>query len=112
MPFSRSRFALLIVTACLQAQDPRGTITGRVTDQSGALVPNARVRVINEATQVAGRSTTNQAANFVVPFLIPGTYTITVEATGFKRLSRPGVQLRISETVEVDLQLELGALTE
>jgi len=103
---------LTFVAIALLAQDPRGTITGRVLDPSGSAIPKARVRATNEATQVVASTTANDSANFAIPFLIPGTYTLTAEAPGFKGFSRPGIQVRISDTVAVDIAMEIGTATE
>jgi hypothetical protein len=102
----------LVLLPFAGAQDPRGSVTGRVSDPSGAAVANARVRAINEATQVAAGTNTNAASNFVIPFLVPGTYTVTAEAPGFKKFSRSGIQLRISDIAEINIVMELGAVTE
>ena len=104
--------ACVLLAAAAPGQDPRGTITGRTTDPSGASIPRARVRAINEATGVAAATTVNEAANFSIPFLAPGTYTVTAEAVGFKTFSRPGVQVRVSDTVTVDIPMEIGTSSE
>jgi phosphatidate phosphatase APP1 len=67
------------------AQDFRGTITGRVMDASKASIPNATVTVKNTATNETFTATTDNEGNYKVPFLRPGDYTITVEASGFKK---------------------------
>jgi hypothetical protein len=114
--FGRARRWCLPVLFCLgaalYAQDPRGAITGRVTDSSAAAIPNVEVRATNAATGVSAAARTNQAGNYAIPFLLPGTYSVTAELPGFKRYSREGVQLRVSETVELNLALEVGAITE
>ena len=96
----------------LAAQDPRGTILGRVTDPSGAVIPSADVRVTNVATGVVAAAKTNGAGNFVLPYLLSGTYTMTVELTGFRKFVREGVQVRVSDTVEVNPQLQVGNIAE
>ncbi len=102
----------LLLGAIVYGQDPRASITGRVTDQSGALVVGARVRVVNSATQVAASTTTNASGNFVIPFLVPGTYTLTAEATGFKKFTRSGIQLHVSDRAEIDVPMTLGTVEE
>jgi hypothetical protein len=57
-------------------------------------------------------TTTNEAGNFSIPFLSPGVYTVMAEATGFKRFSRSGVELRVGEAAEINITLELGQVTE
>ena len=107
--------ALVLAAAFLSpcfAQDPRGTILGRVNDSSGAAVPGAEVRAVNENTGVAASAKTNDAGNFTMPYLLSGTYTVSSEHQGFKKWNRPGVQVRINDSVEVDIDLQLGATTE
>ncbi len=94
------------------AQESRGTILGRITDPSGAVIPGAEVRAINVATQAAARARTNDAGNYTIPYLLPGTYTLTVEAQGFKKFQREGVQVRVNDSLEVNMQLTIGAVAE
>jgi len=103
---------LLLFAFPAAAQDARGTVLGRVTDASGAIVPNAEIRITNEATGVPVSAKTNDNGNYVLPYLIPGIYTISCEMQGFKKYSRPGVQVRIQDSVEVNVELTVGATTE
>src|SRR5690606_20373941 len=108
--------ALICLTAVnvapLAAQDARGTVLGRVSDESGSVVPGAEVRITNENTGVAAAAKANESGNFVLPYLIPGTYSLSVEMTGFKKWIRPGIQVRINDTVEVNVDLTVGSVTE
>ena len=106
---------LLAATAISQpgwSQESRGTILGRITDTTGAVVPGATVHVTNTATGVMVTSTTNEDGNFFTPYLIPGAYQIVVEKTAFKRLLRDGLQVDIGSRIEINLQLELGAVSD
>lgn len=94
------------------AQETRGIIGGRVTDSTGAVVPGARVIATNTRTNTAVEVTTTGEGNYTMLYLLPGTYTVSVEAQGFKRLNRSGVELRVADRASIDLQLELGGLTE
>lgn len=110
-------FTTVVVLACVSslpaaAQDARGTLLGRVTDTSGAVVPNASVTVVNKATGVAFSSKTNDQGNFYAPYLSPGTYSITCEVTGFKTWVLPEAQVRVNDNVEVNIQLQVGQTTE
>jgi hypothetical protein len=98
--------------ACAQSQDARGAITGRVTDQTGAVAPGTEVKARNAATGVVASTKTNDSGNYFLPFLLPGTYTVTSELTGFKRFVRENVQVRVNETVELNIQLSVGDVTE
>jgi len=102
-------FAIL---AILHAQDPRGFIRGTVMDNSGAVVPGARVRAISNETGVTAAAVANEAGIYNLPYLIPGFYKLTAEQQGFKTFLRDKVEVRVSETVEVVINLEVGAVSE
>lgn len=93
-------------------QDARGTIVGRVTDVSGATVPGSDIRGMNVATGVAASAKTNDAGNFTLPYLLPGMYTVTAENAGFRKVVRENVQVRVGETVEVNVEMSVGDVTE
>lgn len=106
---------LLAVSAgpCLaQSQDARGNIVGRVLDASGAVVPGADVRSVNDATGVAVAVKTNDAGNYVLPFLTPGVYTVTAEIQGFRKFERKNIQVRVNENVPLDIQMTVGDVAE
>lgn len=94
------------------AQDTRGTISGTVTDAQSAVIAGATVVVTNSGTGVSTRLTTNSSGYYEAPLLLPGTYTITVEMDGFKRMVRSGINLALSERLQVNFQLEVGGTTE
>ena len=87
--------------------------TGIVVDQSGAVVPNAKVTITNDATQVASVTTSNESGNFRVSQLAGGRYTVQVEASGFKTWTQTGVQLEsnLTKTVYPSLTLPSAATT-
>jgi len=94
------------------AQESRGSITGQVTDKSGAVVAGAQITITNVATNVSTTTTTNEAGNYTVLYLIPGQYTVTVEASGFKKVVRQGIEVRVADKLTLDLTLEVGAVAE
>src|SRR4029453_15393511 len=102
----------LLLAAIAAAQDPRGTILGRVTDSTGAVKPGAEVRATSTATHVAAAAVTNDVGRYNIPFLLPGTYNIRAELSGFKKFAQDNVQVRVSETVELNFRMEIGELTE
>ncbi len=104
--------ALLFLAASTMAQDPRGTILGRVTDPSGAVIPGVEIRATNAQTGVSVAATTNQSGNYNMPFLPAAVYTITSEIAGFKKYVREGIQVRVSEAVELNIQMEIGGTNE
>ena len=93
-PFRFMLCFILCVWAAI-AQDPRGTVLGRVTDPSGAAVAGATVKITNEATGVTVPGASNADGNFEIPFLTPGSYRMEAGATGFKAYVRRGVLLRV-----------------
>jgi hypothetical protein len=104
--------ALLTVLPSLWSQDFRSTIAGTVTDPAGAAVPGAKVKAVNTQTNAATEVETNESGRYSISFLIPGKYTVTVEASGFKQFVRQNVELQISTSNGLDVKLELGAMTE
>jgi len=77
--------AVLIAPTSLRAQEARGTIAGTVVDANKAVIPGATVTITNVAMGTSHNVQTNDRGLFTVPYLIPGTYRIVVEAQGFKR---------------------------
>ncbi|HTM26115.1 MAG TPA: TonB-dependent receptor [Vicinamibacterales bacterium] len=94
------------------AQDFRGGITGRVSDSSGGRLPGVSVTATNVATNVASTTTTNSEGDFAILFLNPGTYTLSAELSGFKKIVRQNLDVRVGEKLGVDLTLEVGAMSE
>ena len=107
----RTTCLFLLATLTLPAQEFRGTITGRISDPSGAGVP-ATVTVTNVATNEESRATAADSGDYTIPFLKPGKYTISVEAQGFKRATREDIEVRVDDRITVDFGLEVGAITE
>ncbi|HEV2200065.1 MAG TPA: carboxypeptidase-like regulatory domain-containing protein [Bryobacteraceae bacterium] len=83
--------SVLLFSASLFAQGNFGRILGTVTDQTGAVLPGAKVTVLDTERGIARALTTDAAGEYNAPTLIPGTYTVRVEASGFKRLDRQNV---------------------
>jgi len=94
------------------AQNNTGIISGRVTDASGAVVPNAQITVTQTETNVDAISATNTDGLFRVPSLINGPYKVTITASGFKKQVHDGLTLRIGENLNVEVKLDVGSVTE
>jgi len=104
---------LIVCFAALAfGQSERGTITGAVHDQSGALIPAASVIITNMATNVAVHVTSNDAGEFTVPNLSPGSYLVRVEKQGFRPSEEKGLSLDAAQTVRADATLQLGSSTQ
>jgi hypothetical protein len=87
-------------------------ITGRVTDESGAVIPGAAIIVVNVATGQDRHASTNQDGYFTVPLLLPGEYKVMVEQKGFKPIARSGVVLEVDQRAELNFVLQVGSVTE
>jgi hypothetical protein len=108
MTMLRLSLALLLSTSFLAAQDARGTIVGKVLDPSGAAVPSATVVITNQAMGTRISPVTSETGLYQASFLIPGLYRVAVEQRGFKRFVREGIELRVNDRIEVEVNLELG----
>ncbi|MPY89673.1 MAG: hypothetical protein GEU99_17345 [Luteitalea sp.] len=106
--------AMLVVTATLgwpgssSGQEARGTVTGTVRDASGGVVPGATVTITNEAMGTNVSVVTNDRGFFQAPYLLPGTYQLVAELSGFKRYVREALQVRVSDTLDLEVVLEIG----
>ncbi len=116
MRFQRHVFVL---AACLLlfalsglAQESRGSIVGRVTDSTGAVVPGVHVKATNQATNVSATAVTNADGNYQIRFLNPGMYAVDVSLTGFKTFERRNIELRINDRLGLDVVLEVGDVSE
>ena len=108
-------FILLVVLGLAvssAAQTETATLSGRVTDPSGAIVPGARVEVINIATNITTTTETNAQGIYVVPNLRPGRYRIMVRKEGFKQVVKPGVVLNVQDIISHNFALEVGSVVQ
>jgi hypothetical protein len=102
---------LLSAAAGLHAQGLSG-ITGTVTDNSGAAVPDAAITVTNTATNVVHKAVTTSQGSFYITDLNPGTYTLRIEKAGFETMVLSGVNVFVSQTATADAILKTGAATD
>ncbi len=107
----RILFAVFVVAA-LSAQDPRGNLSGRVQDTSGAVVPRVAIRAVNTDTEVAAPATTNESGAFSIPYLLSGVYRVEAELAGFRKFVREGVEVRVGDTVELTIVMQVGSVSE
>ncbi|HKE03239.1 MAG TPA: TonB-dependent receptor [Blastocatellia bacterium] len=87
-------------------------VTGRISDQSGAVVPGAQVTVTNQKTGIGRDSVSNGEGYFTIPLLPPGEYRIAVKKDGFKPVVRPDVALNVEQVARLDFTLETGAVSD
>jgi hypothetical protein len=102
----------LLPAPVVSAQAVSGTILGSVTDPSGAALAGVRITLTQTATGFTRTVTSDESGEYSAPSLPPGSYTITVEQAGFKKLSLSNLQLSVDQKARVDLKLEVGATTE
>lgn len=106
------RAVLCMTLAAAAFAQNRGSISGEVTDASGASVPGAKVKVAAPSIGVERETTTNESGLFTVQSLPVGDFEIHIQANGFKALTRSGVRVDGSNAVSLRLPLEVGALAE
>src|SRR5678816_2674729 len=108
-------FPLLLLFGLVPAaigQEARSTVQGTVTDSQGALVAGASVSIRNLATSESRTVITNQTGYYEVPLLNNGSYQLTVEMAGFKKTVRGPIELSIGASVEINLGIEVGNVSE
>ncbi len=93
-------------------QDFRGAMTGRITDKSGAVLPGVTVTATNVATNLGNTTTSNTEGAYAILYLTPGQYTLVAELSGFKKLQRQGIEVRIGDRLTLDLSLDVGQIEE
>lgn len=107
----RSRFLapfLLLLPCALFSQEFRGTMSGAVSDSTGALVPGARVTITETQTGTKTETISEPSGQYTAPFLLPGDYDVVVQMPGFKDSIRKGIHLGAGEHPVLDVRLEVG----
>ncbi|HLJ17099.1 MAG TPA: TonB-dependent receptor [Bryobacteraceae bacterium] len=111
----RSFFIALVAFAAaapLRAQSTTGAIVGTVTDQSDAAVPNAKLTATEVSSNTATETVSDPRGLYSFPALRPGVYRVEAEASGFRKLTEPNIQVRVDDRLEVNLKMVLGAVNE
>ncbi|WP_446743481.1 carboxypeptidase regulatory-like domain-containing protein [Silvibacterium acidisoli] len=102
----------LFITATLAAQEFRATLTGVVTDESGAVMARADVLAINNATQQQYKAATTKQGTYYIPYVIPGEYTVKVSANGFDTQIQDNVLLQASEYRGLNFTMHVGSVSQ
>lgn len=110
-------FAVFLLGGCLLpgllwAQQVNGTITGTVSDASGATLPGASIRVQSKSTNATRDTVTDNSGNYTIPFIPAGEYSISVQAKGFQSQNVAAVTLQVQQTLRQDFQLKVGDVAE
>jgi len=104
-------FCLMFVSAQGWGQmSTTGTISGTVSDSTGAVVPQAAITVLSEATRLETHTTSNDSGGFVVPGLAPGPYDVTVTKQGFQTYKETGILVSPAQVATINVVLKLGAV--
>ena len=104
-------FSLLVGFPAL-AQLNRGTITGAVTDPSGAAIAEAKITAVHLDTNTSSSTTSTASGNYTLSALQIGVYRLEVEAPGFKRAKRDTIPVTAGTTIGIDVALEIGSVAE
>jgi Carboxypeptidase regulatory-like domain len=102
----------LVICAPASAQVAGGTLTGTVSDTSGAVIPNVQITIRDVATGVVRTVSTDSAGFYTAPNLLPGTYEVIASASGFATQVRSGITLTVGAQQELNLILRVGQATE
>ncbi|MBI2684840.1 MAG: carboxypeptidase regulatory-like domain-containing protein [Acidobacteria bacterium] len=108
----RTGLSLLFACGLLVGQEFRANISGTVTDPTGAPVAGARVEAISVERMVRYDAVSNDAGIYLIRFLPPGKYSVTVQKEGFKRAQRDGLEAQGADRLGLDIRLEVGGVTE
>nr|MCU0227167.1 carboxypeptidase-like regulatory domain-containing protein [Bryobacterales bacterium] len=108
---------VLMVLCCLAlfvglASAQTATVSGRVTDSTGAVVPGTQITITSIATGASRAVQANEVGLYTVPLLPPGEYRMNVEQQGFRSVSRTGIILQVDQRATIDFALEIGAVSE
>ena len=111
------QIARILVVACVltgsvAAQTVSGFISGTITDPSGAVIASAKITLISELNGGRRDTTSNDTGDYTFTSIQPGSYTLSVERTGFKRFHRTGIVLTANERLPQDIQMEVGGTNE
>lgn len=107
------KLVLAAFSCCaLFAQEFRSTLSGRVTDPSGAAVPEAKVIATESNTGAKSEMNTGGDGEYTLPFLAPGSYSLSVEAKGFKKFTQTGLTIGTNQRIAQDVVLQIGSQTE
>ncbi|MGH9660824.1 MAG: carboxypeptidase-like regulatory domain-containing protein, partial [Bryobacteraceae bacterium] len=110
MRFPKLCSLLLVLTALGWAQSYTAAVRGVVSDATGSGVPGAKVVITEADRNVQRPATTDSQGRFVLPALPPGGYTLTVEASGFRRHVQSAFRLEVQQQATIDIQLQIGDL--
>lgn len=108
----RFLIVLVLCSITLFAQTQQASISGEITDSTGAVIAGARVSATNTATNVSTAAVSNASGHYLIPNLEIGSYIVIVQHDGFRRFQETGVVLQTSESLGLNVKLDLGSVTD
>src|SRR5260370_19804621 len=99
---------LAVHVPCSYAQVAGATLSGIITDPAGLVVPGAKIDILRESTGITHVTESNTTGNYVVPNFNPGTYSVTVNASGFATMVEKGIVLEVGSNEQLNLSLQVG----
>jgi len=104
--------ALLCLSFATFAQDVTGSVQGRVTDATGASIPDAKAELVNEQTNTLSTQNTESGGSFIFNLVQPGNYTVRITAKGFQTSVMTGVAVQVNRASRADVALKIGGVAE
>ncbi|MBM3726744.1 MAG: hypothetical protein FJW40_15140 [Acidobacteria bacterium] len=111
MLFSRLAVLTATLAVCSFAQT-FGEVSGEIRDATGAVIGGVNVTLTNNATNAVRTSQSNESGVYAFPLITPGTYTLKADKSGFKSSTRTGIEVQVQQSVNLDITLEVGQVTE
>jgi Carboxypeptidase regulatory-like domain len=112
MCHARTSLLAVVFSRLLQAHTPTATLVGNIADSSRATVGGATIQVREVSTNETRTVQSQATGEYTVTNLAPGTYEVTIDKPGFRRLRESNLQLQVGQTARLDAQLQLGAVAE
>lgn len=110
--FLATALSAMFMVPVLFGQGAVGTLNGTVTDPAGAVIPGASVVAHENATGLETKTTSTSSGDYTLPYLPSGTYTVRVAAPGFKTTTAENITLRVAQSLNVDIKMQLGTVNE
>lgn len=103
---------LMVLLPVLQAQEVTASMTGRVVDATGAVVPGVKIAATHVETNTTREVESNSTGDFLIPLLRPGSYKISAAQPGFKTYEQSGITLEVNQRARIDIVLQVGQVSD
>src|SRR5919201_1733180 len=102
-------FSLLLLSSTAFAQSDRGTMTGTVSDTTGAVIPGVSIVATNVETSARYETASTETGNYTLAQLPSGLYQLSADLPGFKKYVRQGISVLVAQTLRLDVTLDVGS---